>query len=91
MDLYRRKIENSSLLSPNLKALRVNELWAFEVRTTWRMKIFKWWIGGNIPTTITEYALSANFGKWIAKGVIYLKHKKSLKLGQFQKTYSKRL
>ena len=38
MDLHRRTIENSSLLSPNLKALLINELWAFKFKSAWGWK-----------------------------------------------------
>ena len=92
MDLHSRKIGNSSLLSPNLKALLVNELWAFKVWSTsgWN------YANGELeeifqqPLLMSEYALPAYFGTRIAKGVIYLKNKERLNLKQFRKTRFKK-
>ena len=56
-------------------------------------EIFKWRTAGNIQTAMTQYAnmlFPQIFRQWIAKGVMYLKNKKSWKFEQFLKTYSKK-
>ena len=54
------------------------------------IQMVNWRKYSDSDNLVSEYALPANSGKWITKGVIYLKNKKSLKLEQFRKTYSRK-